>query len=71
MWSRPIYLRYFDDIVLIMFFHHSHEVDLENVSPSIRWILGVIVNTLTADGRYFVEDYENLLLAIQMQLSEK
>ena len=34
-------------------------------------MLGVSVNTLTADGTYFVQDCENLLLAIQMQLSEK
>ena len=33
-------------------------------------MLGVSVNTLTADGKYFVQDCENLLLAIQMQLSE-
>ena len=34
-------------------------------------ILGVFLNTLTADGKYPVQDCENLLLAIQMQLSEK
>ena len=34
-------------------------------------ILGVFVNTLTADGMYPLEDWENLTLSMQMQLSEK
>ena len=34
-------------------------------------ILGVFVNTLTAEGKYPVEDWENLQLSIQMQLSWK
>ena len=34
-------------------------------------ILGVFLNTLTADGKYPVPDCQNLQLAIQMQLSEK
>ena len=34
-------------------------------------ILGVFVNTLTADGKYPVQGCENLQLPIQMQLSEK
>ena len=29
------------------------------------------VKTLAADGKYFVQDCENLQLPIQMQLSEK
>ena len=33
--------------------------------------LGASVNTLTTDGKYFVQHSENLPLAIQMQLSEK
>ena len=32
-------------------------------------ILGVFVNTLTADGNYPVQDSENLQVLIQMQLS--
>ena len=32
-------------------------------------ILGVFVNTLTAEGKYAVEDWENLQLSIQMQVS--
>ena len=34
-------------------------------------ILGIFVNTLTADGKYPVRGCENLQLPIQMQLSEK
>ena len=34
-------------------------------------ILEVIVNTLTADDKYPVQDCKNLPLEIQMQLSEK
>ena len=34
-------------------------------------ILGVFANTLTADGMYPVQGFENFQLPIQMQLSEK
>ena len=34
-------------------------------------ILGVFLNTLTADGQYPVQGCKNLQLRIQMQLSEK
>ena len=34
-------------------------------------ILGVFVNTLTDDGVYPVQGFENLQFPIQMQLSEK
>ena len=34
-------------------------------------IFGVSINTLTADGKYFVQDFENLPVPIEMQLSEK
>ena len=34
-------------------------------------ILGVFVNTVTVDGKYPVQVWENFLLPIQMQLSEK
>ena len=34
-------------------------------------ILGVFVNTLTANGKYPVQGCENLQLSTQMQLSEK
>ena len=33
-------------------------------------ILTVFVNTLTPNGKYPVQDFENLQLSIQMQLSE-
>ena len=34
-------------------------------------ILGVFGNTLTSDDKYPVQNYSNLPLSIQMQLSEK
>ena len=34
-------------------------------------LLGVFVNTLTADGKNPVQDCENLELTIQMQVSQK
>ena len=34
-------------------------------------ILAVFVSTLSADAKYPDQDYENLQLPIQMQLSEK
>ena len=42
------------------------------ISPLVLGeILGVFVNTLTADAKYPLQDCENQLLLIQMQLSEK
>ena len=42
------------------------------MSPLVlREILGVFVNTLTADAKYSVRDCQNLPFAIQIQLSEK
>ena len=42
-----------------------------NMSPLVfSEMLGVLVNRLTADGKYPVQDIENLQLPIQMQLSE-
>ena len=34
-------------------------------------MLGMFLNTLSADGKYPIEDWDNLPLLIQMQLSEK
>ena len=34
-------------------------------------ILGVFVNTLTGDGKYLFQDFQNLSFHIQMQISEK
>ena len=42
------------------------------MSPLVlRETLRVFVNTLTADGKYPVQDCTNLQVPIQMQLSEK
>ena len=41
-----------------------------NIYPILKFeILGVFVNTLTADGNYRVRYNENLPFSIQMQLS--
>ena len=41
------------------------------MSPlTLREILRVFVNTFTADGKYLIQDGENLQLSIQMQLSQ-
>ena len=37
----------------------------------LREILGMLLNTLNAAGKYPIEDCQNLSLPIQMQLSEK
>ena len=43
-----------------------------NMSPLVLGkILGVFINTMTADGKYPIQDCENLQLPIQMELSEK
>ena len=39
--------------------------------PVIGEVLGVFVNTLSADDKHPVQDCQNLQLPIQMQLSEK
>ena len=45
---------------------------IPKISPLVlRKILGVFVNTLTANGKYSVQDGENLQLPIQMHLSQK
>ena len=36
-----------------------------------REILGVILNTLAAEGKRTIEDWQSLPLPIQMQLSKK
>ena len=42
------------------------------MSPLVlRKILGVFANTLIADWKYNVQDYENLPLPIQIEPSEK
>ena len=68
MWKRPKYLQNFHETVFIMFFIILREVDLENVSHSVRWNLRVFVYILTADVKYSLQGFENLELRIQMQL---
>ena len=43
-----------------------------NISPVLLdEILGIFLNTLSVDGKYPIEDWENLPFPIQMILSEK
>ena len=46
-------------------------IELGKVLLLTRQILGLLVNTLAADGRYPVVNKENLTIPIQMQLSQK
>ena len=38
---------------------------------ALREILAVFVNTLTADGKYPLQDWESFTLPVQMQFCEK
>ena len=40
-------------------FHHSHRIELENVLD-ISYILGLLVNSLTANDKYSLRNSENL-----------
>ena len=43
-----------------------------NISPVLLGeILEIFLNTLSTDGKYLIEDWENLPLPIEMQFSEK
>ena len=46
-------------------------IELGKVLLLTRQILGLLVNTLAADGRYPVVNKENITIPIQMQLSQK
>ena len=54
-----------------VFFIILRAVELENVPLELDEILGVFVNTLSADDKYPVQDCQNLPLPIPMQFSEK
>ena len=57
--------------LLSCFFIIVREIDLEMSQPVWGETLVVFVNKLSADGKYPVQDCENLLLPIEMQLSKK
>ena len=58
--------------VLLSFFKLFLGELIWKISPLVICkILGVFLNTLTSNDRYPVQDYENLRLQIQMQLSLK
>ena len=58
-------------VLLSCVFILFREVDLENISGTIRWNLTNFLNTLTAKGKNPIEDRENLPLPIQIPFSEK
>ena len=54
-----------------MFFSEFSGMLIWKISPlMLHGILGVFVNTLTANHKYPVQEGENLPLPIQMQLSQ-
>ena len=57
--------------LLSCFFLILGKVDLENVSPSVRWNLRGIFERFSPDGKYRVQYCKNLQLPIQMQVSDK
>ena len=72
MWKRSKYLAYLHESTFSMFFHHYQCKLFWKISPLVLGeVLVVFVNRLTADGKYPVQDCENLQLPIQMQLSQK
>ena len=46
-------------------------IELEKVSLMDMQVLGLLVNTLAADQKFRVINRENLMIPIQMQLSQK
>ena len=65
MWKRPKYLPNLDQSAFFIFFILLREVDLENVSPSFIWTVGVFLDTLTSDGKYIVQGCYNFQLSFQ------
>ena len=56
--------------------YHIHQSQLSQVSRKksilLTWkILGLLVNTLSADDKYLVLNRENLIIPIEMPLSQK
>ena len=53
-------------------FSSFSEMLIWKMSPALLGeILAMFLNTFAAEGKYLIEDWENLPLPIQMQLSEK
>ena len=73
LFPSPLWLSTFESVsmraLLSCVFIILIEVDLENVSPTIIWNLLVFLNKLTAEAKYSIENWENLPLPVEMQLS--
>ena len=65
MWNRP-WVRFYH-----VFSSFWWKLIWEKSPLVLREILGVFVNTLTAEGKYPVQDWENLVLPVQNQLCGK
>ena len=46
------------------------KIKMGNARVSVSEILGVFVNTLTSDGKYFLRNRQNLPQSIQLQMSK-
>ena len=55
----------------LYFFIILAKIELANIRLSVSEILGVFVNTLTADDNYSLNNRKNLPQPIQLQLSKK
>ena len=53
------------------FFITLAKIELEIIRLTVSEMLGVIVNTLTADDKYSLRNRKNLPQPIQLQLSRK
>ena len=69
MLKCPKHLRNLHEKAFIKFFDSSEDKMIWKISPWLKFkILGVFVNTLTADNKYPVRDCGDLQFPIQMQL---
>ena len=71
MWKHPKYLRNLDESTFIMFFIILREVDLENVSPSVRWNRRVVCEYIDIWWQVSCSRLGEFQLSFETQLSEK
>ena len=71
MWKHPKYLRNLDESTFIMFFIILREVDLENVSPSVRWNRRGVCEYIDIWWQVSCSRLGEFQLSFETQLSEK
>ena len=65
MLKGPKHLWNLDESNFVIFFHNSEKKRIWKVSTLLKFeILGVFVNTLTADDKYPIQDRQNLSFPI-------